>query len=145
MQVLFGRGRRWRRVSGIERRLLPRSIRLTIDDEVVGGVLESIDGALGEQHIIEHRQPLGSVAIAGDDHGRSTGALEEQLVDVFALLFAHGIEREVIDDEQVDRGERDDLDIARIVESALLERAQHLVSASKAYVIAVTASDVAEG
>jgi hypothetical protein len=42
--------------------------------------LEAVDGALREQHVVEHREPLGGVAIARDDRGVPR-ALEEELVD----------------------------------------------------------------
>jgi hypothetical protein len=56
--------------------------------------------------IVEHRKPLGSVAVAADDHRAATGALEEQLIDILAFLLAHGFEREVVEDlaMQVERG-----------------------------------------
>jgi hypothetical protein len=37
----------------------------------------------------EHPDPLGSVAIARDDRRCATGALDEELIDVLALLAAH--------------------------------------------------------
>jgi len=52
-------------VVGLHHRawLEPRTIGLALDDEVVGGVLESIDSALSEQHIVEHRNPLRRITI----------------------------------------------------------------------------------
>jgi hypothetical protein len=76
---LHGR-RLGRRVGGVECWLEPGAVRLAFDDEVVGGVSKSIDGALGEQDVVEHREPLGGVAIGGDDHRGASGALEEELV-----------------------------------------------------------------
>ena len=132
------------RILGVESRFESRPIRLALDDEVVGGVLESIDGALREKHVVEHREPLGGVAVARDDHRAASGAFEEELIDVLALLLTHRLEGEVVDDEQIDRGERDHLRIARVVESTLFERAKHLVGTSKTHVVAVSASDVTE-
>jgi hypothetical protein len=43
------------------------------------------------------RHPFPGIAVARDDHGSATGALEEELVDVAAFLFAHGLESEVIE------------------------------------------------
>src|SRR4051794_31178788 len=60
------RRRRWRWSFGVERRFEPRPVRLTLHDEVVGRVLEAVDRALREQHVVEHREPLGGVAIARD-------------------------------------------------------------------------------
>src|SRR5580658_510450 len=141
---LVGRRGRWW-VGGIERGLEPGPVGLALDDEVVGGVLESVDGALREQHIVEHREPLGGVAIAGNDHRGPARALEEELIDVLALLLGHGLEREVVDHDQVDAGEGDHLGVAGVVETTLPERAEHGVGAHEADVVAVAAGDVAEG
>ena len=46
-------------LAGVELRLEARPVRLPIDDEVVGGVLESIDRALRRVHVVEHPEPLG--------------------------------------------------------------------------------------
>src|SRR5579872_2792319 len=80
--MLLGGGCLRRRVGGVERWLLPGSIGLAIDDEVVGGVFESVDGALREQHVVEHGEPLGGVAVARDDHRGASGALQKELIDV---------------------------------------------------------------
>lgn len=66
------------------------------------------------------------------------------MIDVFALSLLIGLESEVVDDERIDRGEREHLRVARVVESTLLERAKHLVSTDKTHVVAVSARDVTE-
>ena len=93
------RRRRWELVDvGLE----PRSVGLAVDDEVEGVVLEAIDGALGQERVVEDGDLLGGVAVAADD-GRGAGvALDEELVDVPALVAGHGLEGEVVDDEDVD-------------------------------------------
>src|SRR5215216_2770961 len=65
------------------------TIRLAVDDEVVGVVLEAIDGTLAEQRVVEDGEPVGGVAIAGDDRSRASSALDEELVDVAALVAGH--------------------------------------------------------
>jgi hypothetical protein len=90
-------------------------------------------------------EPLGSVAIGGDDHRRSPRALEEQLVDVLALFLAHGSEREIVQDEQVDGGERDHDGVTRVVEAGLVKALERLVGACEGDVVAVAAGDVSEG
>ena len=51
------------------------------------------------QDVVEHREPLGGIAIAADDHRGASGALEEELIDVLALLLAHRLQGEVVDEE----------------------------------------------
>lgn len=73
-----------------------------LHDHVVRGVLESIDCALREQDVVEHREPLAPVAIARHEGRRASGAPDDRLVDVATLFTAHRFERDVAVDEQVD-------------------------------------------
>src|SRR5712691_343622 len=137
-----GRFRRW--ISRIELWLEPRSIGFAFHNEVVRRVFESIDGTLCEKDVVEHCDPLRGVTVAGDDRRSTSGALKEELVDVLALLLSHRLEREVIEDEKVDRGERDHFCFARVIQSTLSKPPQHVVAPCEAHVVAVTASDVTE-
>jgi len=65
---LLHRSRRRRREL-VDVGLEARSVGLAVDDEVEGVVLETIDGALGQERVVEGSDPLGRVAIAGDDGG----------------------------------------------------------------------------
>ena len=56
--------------------------------QVEGVVLESIDRTLCQQGVVEGGDPLGRVAISGDDGGEAGVALDEELVDFAALLAA---------------------------------------------------------
>src|ERR1700690_3909611 len=112
MQSRLGGRSVGRRIFCIEGWFESRPVRLALDDEVVGGVLESMDGALREKYIIKNREPLGSIAVAPDDHRAAPGAFQEELIDVFAFLLTHRLESEVVDDEKIDRGERDHLGVA---------------------------------
>jgi len=106
---------------------------------------EAVDGALREQGLVEGGEPLGGVAVAGDDRGCASRALDDELVDVTALVAGHGLEREVVDDEEVDRGQLRDHRLSRVVEAALLEAPQHRVGPREDDVVAVARRDVAEG
>src|SRR6185437_9506116 len=100
---------------------------------------------LCEQDIIEHREPLGGVAVGCEDHRCAARALEEELVDVLTLLLVHGLEREVVEDEQVDGRQRGHDGIARVVEPALAQSLERLIGSCKLHVISVPARDVSEG
>src|SRR5260370_4880409 len=104
MDARLHRRRGRRRVRGIKRWLESRSIGLAFDDEVVGGVPEAIDGALREEHVVEHREPLRRVSVAGDDHRRATGALEEELIDILTLLLPHRLAPRVVQNPDNPRG-----------------------------------------
>src|SRR6185312_6646981 len=140
---LLHRSRRRRRQLfdvGLE----PRSVGLAVDHQIEGVVLETIDGALGQKRVVKGADPLGRVAVAGDDGGEAGVSLDEELVDVAALVAAHGLKREVVDDEHVDGGELGHDGLARIVHAALFEQPQEGVGAQQSYVEARAAAEVAE-
>ena len=73
----------------------------------------------------------GSRPLAGHDHRRSPGAFEEELVDVATPPLRHGLEGEVVEDEQVvtDVSFWAGLGLTRVVEAALAKRPGHVVGA----------------
>jgi len=102
MGVLFlDRGLGWR-AAGLDVGLEPRSVRFAFNHEIVGVVGESIYCALSEEHVIEHGEPLVGVAVTGDERGCARVALDEELIDISAFFATHGLEREVVNDEQID-------------------------------------------
>ena len=73
----------------------------TLDHEVVGVGGETVDGTLGTDGIGEGGEPFVGSAVRSHDDGAGTVALGEDLVGVAAFLGVHGIEAEVIEDQQV--------------------------------------------
>jgi len=55
-----------RRTIGFDVGFQARPKGLAFGHQVVSVVGEAIDGALGEQHVVKHREPFVGVAIAGD-------------------------------------------------------------------------------
>ena len=62
-----------------------------------------------------------------DDHGPCAMPLGQEFVSVAALGRIHGIEGEVVDDEQVDADEFAQLGLVGVVEPGVLQGFQHLV------------------
>jgi len=107
--------------SGLEAGLEAAAVGLALDDEVVGAAGEAIEGALGADGIGEGGEPLIGAAIADDDQGAGAVAFEEDLVGVPAFLGLHGVEGEVIEDEQVDGEELAQLGLMALGEAGVLE------------------------
>lgn len=97
---LLGDRSRGRRCFFLDGRLETRPVRLAVDHQIERVVLEAVDGRLSEQRVAEDREPIGCVAIAGDDPRSAGVSLDEELVDVAALFSGHRLEREVIDDQE---------------------------------------------
>ncbi len=60
---------------------------------------ESIDGALGEDRVVEQGDPLVDGAIAGEDGGGAAVSFEDDLVEIARLLGIEPAQTEVVDDE----------------------------------------------
>ena len=75
-----GQGRRRRRGRAV---VVPvsrpgfcrRAVGLAVEDELVGGGLEPVDGGLGEERVGHLAEPLDRLAVRGDDGGRRRGGV----------------------------------------------------------------------
>ena len=66
---------------------------------------ESIKCTVGEDRVVEERNPFLDVAIAGDDGRASTMAFEDQFVEIARLLTVESAKPKVIDDQNI-RGQQ---------------------------------------
>lgn len=74
-------------------------------DDLVGIVGQPIQGALGQDGIIEERDPLLNGAIAGENGGGSSVAFDDDLVDIAGLGRVQPAKPEVVHDQYV-RGKK---------------------------------------
>ena len=82
--------------------LLALPVGLAFDDEFVGGRLQSVHRGLGQQWVGHHGQDFRGLAVAGDDGGGGAVAFDDELVEVAGLGGLQSVQREVVDDEQLD-------------------------------------------
>ena len=80
---------------------LSGAVAVAFHDDLVGVVGEAVEGALGEDGIVEEGDPLVDGPVGSDDGGGPTVALDDDLVEVAGLLGIEPAEPEVVDDEQV--------------------------------------------
>src|SRR3990172_11777666 len=105
-------GSRWWPRSSVGGRALPRggrqaglepgAVGLALDEEVEGAAGEAIEGALRTDGVGEGGEPFIGPAVAGDDQRAGAVPFEEDLISVAALLGLHGVEGEVVEDQEVD-------------------------------------------
>ena len=62
---------------------------------------DPVEGGRAQQLVVEGVVPFREVQIAGDDRWSPLVAIRDDVVEVFVLPGAHGLEAEVVDDEQV--------------------------------------------
>lgn len=105
---------------------------------------EPVDGALGENGVVEERDPLVDGAVTGDDGGGAAVALEDDLVEVAGLLGIEAPQAEVVDDQDVG-GEQAAQDLlGRVIGAGLKEALEEVVGAKEAHLVSGTAGGVAE-
>jgi len=92
------------------------SVTFSLDHEVIGVAGEAIEGYLHPDGVGEGREPFVGAAVGGNDDGAGAMAFGEHLVGVAAFGCVHGIEPDVVEDQQVDGGESAYLGIAPIVD-----------------------------
>ena len=87
---------------------------------------DPVEGGCAQQLVVEGVVPLREVQIAGDDRRFSLVALCDDVVEVFVLPGAHGLEAEVVDDEQIRLGQRRQFALVRAYGPCRGELAQEL-------------------
>ena len=96
----WGRRRRPRALAGAEL----ASIAFAFHDDLVGVVGQPVQSALGQDGIIEERDPLLHCPVARKDGGGSSMALDDDLVDVTGLGGVQPSKAKIVHDQDV-RGE----------------------------------------
>jgi hypothetical protein len=81
--------------------------------------------ALCPNRIGEGHQPFIRAAIRRDDDRAGAVAFSEDLVEVTALGGVQGIQREVVEDEEVDGEQLADLALVRVIEPGVLQGLAH--------------------
>ena len=89
--------------------------------------------------------PLPEVQIAGDDRRFSLVALCDDVVEVLVLPGAHGLETEVVDDEQIRLGQSRQFALVRTHCPCRGDLAQELGVGGEHRVVAATYGDVTQG
>ena len=104
---------------------------VAVEDEFVGGGLEPVDRRLGEERVGHQAEPLDRGAVRGHDCRGAAVPFDDQFVDVGGVECVHVLEREVVNDEQVDAQQFADLGVVAVVESAGAESFEELSQRSK--------------
>src|SRR2546421_87991 len=100
----------------VEAGFLPAAVALPVEDEFVGGGLEPVDGALGQEGVGHLADPLDRLPVRRDDRGRGPVPLDDEFVDVGGVERVEGLEHEVIEDQQVDPDELAELGVVTVIQ-----------------------------
>jgi hypothetical protein len=108
---------------------LALSVGLAVEDEFVGGGLESVDGGLGEERVGHETEPFDRFTVARDDGRCFAVAFDDELVDIGGVDGVHRLEGKVVDDEQIDSQQFADLGVVAVVEAGDAEAFEEPVTA----------------
>ena len=72
----------------------------TLDDDLVAGVGQSVQGAVAQDMAIEEAEPCLDGPVAGDDEAGDPVAADDKLVEVGGLLVGEAAEAQVGQDEE---------------------------------------------
>lgn len=103
------------------------------------------EGGRAQQLVVEGVVPLREVEVAGDDRWPPLVAIRNDVVEVFVLPGAHGLETEVVDDEQICLGQSRQFALVRAHCPCRGELAQELGVGGGHRVVAATYGDVPQG
>ena len=81
------------------RELFP--VAVSLNDDLVAGVGQPVQGAVAEDGVIEEAEPLFHRPVAGDDEVGDPVATDDQLVEVGRLQSGEPVEAQVGQDEQI--------------------------------------------
>src|SRR5215510_8702748 len=121
---------------------LAAPVGLSFDDQFVGGGDEAVDGGLGEQRVGHHREPFFGGAVGGHDGGGALVAFDAELVEVGGLGGVEWLEREVVQDEELDSGEAAHLVVEGVVEPGGFEPFEQLAGAGHVHGASAADGDV---
>ena len=71
-----------------------------LDDDLVAGVGQPVQGAVAQDGIIEEAEPFLHGPVAGDDEAGDPVSADDQLVKVGGLLAGEPVEAQVVQNEQ---------------------------------------------
>jgi hypothetical protein len=124
---------------------LATAITLAFHDDLVGVVGEAVEGALGQDGIVEERDPLLDGPVGSDDGGASPVTLDDDLVEVAGLLGVEASEPEVVDDEQVRGQETPEHTLGGVICPGLMDVLEEGVATEEEHPVSGAAGAVTEG
>ena len=76
------------------------SVAVSLDNDLVAGVGQPVQGAVAEDGVVEETQPLVHASVVGDDEAGDPMATDDQLVEVSRLQSGEPVEAQISQDEQ---------------------------------------------
>lgn len=120
-------------------------IALALDDDLVGIVGEAIDGALGQDRVVEQRDPLVDGPVAGDESRRPAVPFEDHFIEIARLAGVEAPQSEVIDEQHVGREDAPEHLVGGMIGARLVQELEEAIGTEEEHVVAGPARRVADG
>ena len=108
-------------------------VAVAFDDDLVGVVRKPVDRTLGQDGIVEQRNPLVDRAVAGDDGGGSSVSFENDFVEIAGLLGIETPQAEVVDDEHVGGEQAAQYLLGGVIGPRLMKSLQEVIGAEESH------------
>ena len=116
-----------------------------VEDDLVGAMGETVQGAVRQDRIIEQSDPFVDRPVTGEDRGGPPVPLDEDIVEVARLLGGELAQAEVVEDEQVGGQPGPEFSLEGVIGAGLVEGLEQLRHGDEADPVAGAAGAVAEG
>jgi len=80
--------------GAVGRQALP--VALALDDDLVAGVGQAVQGAVAENGVVEEAEPFLHGPVAGDDEAGGPVLVDDQLIEVGGLLGGEAMEAQIV-------------------------------------------------
>ena len=106
---------------------------------------DPVEGGRAQELVVIGVVPFREVQIAGDDRRSPLVAIRDDVVEVLILPGAHGLEAEIVDDEQIRLGQSRQFALVRAHCPRRGELAQEFGAGGEHHVVAATYGDIVQG
>ena len=79
----------------------PLAIAGALDDDLVAGVGQAVQGAVAEDGVVKETEPFIDGTVAGDDEAGRPVPVEDEFIQIGRLLSGEAVQPQVVQDEQV--------------------------------------------
>ena len=103
-----------------------------LDDDLVAGVGQPVQGAVGEDGVVEETEPFVDGPVAGDHEAGHPVAADDQLVEVGGLVGREPVQAQVVHDQQVRSQEGPEGSVHRVIHPGLGHGPEEVVGVNEA-------------
>ena len=107
----------------------PLALAGALDDDLVAGVGQAVQGAVAEDGVVKETEPFVDGTVAGDDEAGRPVSVEDEFIQIGRLPSGEAVQPQVVQDKQVGCEKRPEGTVHRVVHSGLGHGFEEVVGA----------------